>query len=567
MKKILKYTLVFCFVFVVGCDDFLNVEPQATLSENQIKTVENLDGLVIATYSWLGNDHYVAPNFLWPTGNLRAGDAHKGGNGAADIFGYHVLSVFKPIIADMSSLPPDLLDLFNIRWTRDYIGISRANTALEVLNDVTEEQYPLKAQRAGELRYLRAFFHFDAKIHWKRIPFIDEFETEPSKVSNVELADQELWQKIADDLEYASSVLPETQDAIGRIDKFQAIAFLAKVKLYQAYEQTEIDHSVINIDAGKLQEVVALCDQIINSGKYSLNPDYAMNFLFEFEKNPETIFGIQRSINDGTPDGRAAWPVALNYPQDPAWGCCGFHIPTQNFVNSFKTDANGLPLFDSFNDTNYDVNVDDVDPRLDHTVSMPGKPFKYISNFIHPGDAWARNPGTYGNYVSMKELDEPESEARTPNGPFTVSARNTVLIRYADLLLWKAEALIELNRVDEALPIINLIRERAANSVGRLSGASSYNIGQYTTLGSQTEAREKLRFERRLELGLEGWRFFDLVRWGVAKETLDEYQAVEVFKRPYLNDYEFTKGKHEYMPIPQQQVVFSGGIYTQNPGY
>lgn len=567
MKKLFKYILAFNAVFMLGCSDFLEVEPQSTLAESQITTVENLNGLVTAAYAWLGNDHYVAPNFLWPTGNLRAGDAHKGGNGAADIFGYHVLSVFKPIIADMSSLPPDLLDLFNIRWTRVYIGISRANTALKVLNSVTTEQFPMKDVRTGEVRFLRAFFMFDAKIHWKQIPYIDENTIEPLKVSNVELSDQELWQKIVDDLTYATSVLPETQDAIGRINKFQAIAFLAKAKLYQAYEQSATDHSVTTINQQRLEEVVALCDQVIASGKYMLNEDFAENFLYAFEQNPETIFAIQRSINDGTPDGRGAWPIALNYPQDPAWGCCGFHIPTQNLVNSFKTDAEGLPMFDTFNNSNYDVFNDEVDPRLDHTVSMPGKPFKYISNFVHPGDTWARNPGTYGNYVSMKELDEPESPGRTANGPFTISARNTTIMRYADLLLWKAEALIELGRQDEALPIINSIRQRAANSVGRLNNASMYNVGNYQSLGSQEEAREILRFERRLELGLEGWRFFDLVRWGVAKETLDEYQAVEVLRRPYLNDYEFKKGKHEYMPIPQQQVVFSGGLYVQNPGY
>lgn len=568
MKRYLnQYIAFFTLILVTGCSDLLEVEPQATLSESQVATAENVDKLVIAAYSSMGNDHYVAPNLLWPTGNLRAGDAHKGGNGAADIFGYHVLSVFEPIIADMSSLPPDLLDLFNIRWTRDFIGISRANTALKVLNNVTLDEVPLRDQRIGEMRFVRAFFYFDTKIHWKRVPYIDEFTEDPTTVSNVDLTDQELWTKIAEDLEYAAEVLPETQDQIGRINKFAAKAFLAKVKLYQAYEQSETDHSVIEIHQDMLEEVVALCDEVINSGQYALNPDYAMNFLYEFEFNKETIFAIQRSIADGSPDGRGSWPTALNYPQDPAWGCCGFHVPTQNFVNAFKTDASGLPQFDTYNNSIYEVSTDAVDPCLDHTVSMEGKPFKYDPSFVHPGNSWARNPGTYGNNVSMKELDEPDCECRAANGPFTISSRNTTIIRYADLLLWKAEALIELNRVAEALPIINDIRARAASSTGRLNGASIYNIGQYTTLGSQEEAREKLRWERRLELGLEGWRFFDLVRWGIAKETLDAYQAVEVTRTPYLIDYEFTAGKHEYMPIPQQQVISSGFIYEQNPKY
>lgn len=566
-RHINKYISILAIALLAGCNDFLDVEPQAALSESQVATAENVDKLVIATYSWLGNDHYVAPNMLWPTGDLRAGDAHKGGNGPADIFGYHALSVFKPIIADMSSLPPDLLDLFNIRWTRNFVGISRANSALKVLNGVSLEEVPQRDQRIGEVRFLRAFFYFDAKIHWKQVPFIDELTVDPTKVSNVEYTDQELWNKIAEDLEYAMEVLPETQSQVGRINKLQATAFLAKVKLYQAYEQSETDHSVIEINQGLLEEVVTLCDEVINSGNYSLTPDFAMNFLYEFEFNEEVVFAIQRSIADGSPDGRGSWSGALNYPQDPQWGCCGFHVPTQNFVNAFKTDADGLPLFDTFNDSNYEVATDAVDPRLDHTVSMEGKPFKYDPTFVHPGDAWARNPGTYGNYVSMKELDEPDCECRAANGPFTISSRNTTIIRYADLLLWKAEALIELNRVSEALPIINDIRSRAANSTARLSNASIYNVGLYSSLGSQEEAREKLRWERRLELGQEGWRFFDLVRWGIAKETLDEYQAVEVARTPYLIDYEFTAGKNEYMPIPQQQVISSNFLYEQNPKY
>ncbi len=567
MKRYIKRISILAFAMFAGCNDFLDVKPQAALSESQVANAENVDKLVIAAYSSMGNDHYVAPHMLWPTGDLRAGDAHKGGNGPADIFGYHVLSVFKPIIADMSSLPPDLLDLFNIKWSRDFIGISRANSALKVLNKVSLEEIPLRDQRIGEMRFVRAFFNFDAKIHWKQIPFIDEFTEEPIKVSNVQYTDQELWNKIAEDLEYAASVLPETQGEIGRINKFQAIAFLAKVRLYQAYEQSETDHSVININQARLEEVVALCDQVINSGQYALVPDYAMNFLYEFEFNKEVVFAIQRSIDDGSPDGRGSWSGSLNYPQDKAWGCCGFHVPTQNFVNAFKTDADGLPLFDTFNDANYDVATDAVDPRLDHTVSMEGKPFKYDPTFLHGGDAWARNPGTYGNYVSMKELDQPDCECRAANGPFTISSRNTTIIRYADLLLWKAEALIELNRVSEALPIINEIRTRAGNSTGRLNNASIYKIGVYSSLGTQDEAREKLRWERRLELGQEGWRFFDLVRWGIAKETLDAYQAVEVTRTPYLVDYQFTAGKNEYMPIPQQQVVSSNFLYKQNPKY
>ena len=168
----------------------------------------------------------------------------------------------------------------------------------------------------------------------------------------------------------------------------------------------------------------------------------------------------------------------------------------------------------------------------------------------------------------MKELVHPDCPCRAANGPFTISSMNTVLIRYADVLLWKAEALIELGRQMEALPIINQIRQRAANSTGRLNNASIYNISQYDGSNwTQEYARQALRLERRLELGLEGWRFFDLVRWGVAKETIDAYLAVEKTRKEYLKDAIFEQGHHEYMPIPQQQINISGGLYQQLPGY
>lgn len=570
MKNILKYILAAGIATTsLSCSDFLEVEPQGILSEDQVTTAENVEGLVIAAYSSLGNDHYTAPYFFWPTGNLRAGDAHKGGDGSGDIFAYHALSVFEPLIADMSSFPPDRVDLNNIMWERMYIGVSRANTALSVLELTSEEQFPLKTVRQAEMRFIRGIFYFFLKIHYKSVPYIDEtVSTEDIlSVSNAELTDQELWDRIADDFRFARTNLPQSQAQVGRANSLSASAFLAKTLLYQAYEQDEL-HNVINIDRTKLEEVVSLTDEIIASGQYALEDDFAKNFLWEYENGRESVFAIQRSMDDGTPDGRGSWPTALNNPHGtPLFGCCGFHVPTQNFVNAFKTDAEGLPLFNTFNNSDYVTALDAVDPRLDHTVAMPGKPYKYDPNIIYSQD-WARAPAVYGAYGSLKENEHPDTEARMQNGPFTVTAKNTVLIRYADVLLWKAEALIELGRHGEALPIINQLRARAANSQGRLYNASIYRIGEYDGSNwTQDFARQALRWERRLELGLEGHRFFDLVRWGVAKETLDEYFQVESNKRNYLNDASFTSGKHEFMPIPETQIVLSGRLYEQNPGY
>lgn len=564
MNSIKYIVLIIGLLLVASCSDFLDEPAQGVLSEGQVNT--DPDPLVIAAYSWLGNDHYTAPNFLWTTGNLRAGDAHKGGNGPGDIFIYHALNVYNLIIADMSSYPPDFTDHNDNKWTRMYTGINRCNAALRVLNEVNAAEYPLKEIRTGEMRLIRGHFYFDLKIHHKFIPYFDETVEDVTTISNVDLTDQDLWDKIAEDFRFAYNNLPESQPEAGRFNKWSAGAYLAKALLYQAYEQND-QNQVTNINSAKLQEVVDIVTAIENSGAFSLTNDYAENFLHEFENNREAVFSIQRSIDDGSPDGRGSWSSALNYPQDPAWGCCGFHVPTHSFVNSFKTGSDGLPLFDSFDDANYEVAIDAVDPRLDHTVVSQGKPFKYDASFTHAGDAWARAPGIYGNFVAQKDLEHPDCVCRAANGPFTITSMNTPVIRYADVLLWKAEALIELNQLGEALTIINQIRERAANSTGRLNNASIYNIGSYAGFASQDEAREALRFERKLELGLEGHRFFDLVRWGIAKETLDAYLAVESTREQYLLEANFVQGRDEFMPIPQGQINLSGGLYQQNPGY
>lgn len=570
VTQLLASSLVALSVASCGGSDQLDTAPQAVLTEEQVATAENVDALVIAAYSYIGNDHYTAPNFLWPTGNLRAGDAHKGGNGPSDIFAYHALSLFEPLVPDMESFPPDLIDLNDKKWTRNYTGISRVNAALKIINETPAAELPNGNLQSAELRFIRGFFYFDLKIHHKHIPWIDETMTQEDilSASNRDLTDQQLWDKIAEDFRVGAETLPDVQVDVGRASALSAKAFLAKTLLYQAYEQDEL-HNVVNINQDKLNEVVALVDEIEASGVFSLADDYAENFLFEFENGQESVFAIQRSLNDGSPDGRGSWPSALNAPisSESGFGCCGFHVPTENFVNAFKTDQDGLPQFDSYNDANYRVETDYVDPRLDHTVAMEGKPFKYDENYIHGGDSWARAPAIYGNFNAIKDMENPECDCRGANGPFPIFSLNTPIIRYSDVLLWKAEALIELDRFAEALPIINRIRERAANSTERLNNASLYRISTYTAFTSKQQARQALRFERRLELGLEGHRFFDLVRWGIAKETIDSYLSVEQSRKPYLVDAKFTKNKHEYLPIPNQQINLSGGIYIQNPGY
>lgn len=573
MKRITALAITLVLLVMAGCSDYLDVKPQGIVGDKELSTPENIDGFVISAYAQLANDHYTIPNLLWPYGDLRAGDAYKGGDGPADISTFHAFEIFSTIQPDMSAYAPSVLgDINNKKWERQFVGISRTNLALSRLKDVSAAAYPLKDSREGELRFLRGHYYFDLKILYNRIPWFDETASvsDIENTSNVRYTSQEVWDRIASDFRRAAELLPATQNDKGRPNKFTAKAYLAKVLLYQAYEQDD-NYNVVNINSGKLQEVVTLVDEVIASGNYSLAPDFAENFLFEFENGPEAVWSIQRSHLDGTLIGNLDFSAMLSGPMSNEYGCCWFHIPSQNMVNAFKTGENGLPLFDSFNEADL-TGADNVDPRLSHTVAMPGKPYKYEPALIYTVEDWTRRPDIYGNYSSMKENVSPDCECFERIAPFMSSSKNTNLIRYSDVLLWKAEALIELGQLDEARDIINQVRARAAASTGYLfdeNGVSlaNYNVQGYSSFPDKEYARKALRWERRLEFAEEGIRFFDLVRWGIAKETLDTYFSTEKTKRTYLVDAQFEKGKHEYLPIPQQQIILSKGLYIQNNKY
>jgi hypothetical protein len=560
---------------LLSCDSALDENSSGNLSGDQLNTPSRVEGLVTAAYAALGNGHWTAATYTdpWPWGSVRSDNAYKGGGSVADQGEYNNYEQFSPIRTDLAKA-----DQF---WFKSYQGISRANLALEKLSLLSEEEFPEKTTRQAEVRFIRGHFYFMLKIMFKHVPFIEANEERPLKdVSNREFTSQELWDKIAADFQFAADNLPPSQSQPGRIDQWAAKAYLAKTRLYQAYRQDPSNHQVVEIQDDKLQEVVRLVNEIESAGPFRLFDDIRQNFLWEFDNTSggEAVFAIQRSRNDGTVRGRVNMENALNYPMNEGFGCCWFHIPSQNFVNAFRTGSDGLPEFDTFNQTSLtepdDFQQNTVDPRLDHSVAIEGHPFKYDNEQIYDPDVWARTPQTYGPFTSMKGLQPVGSPSVEQVVFFYASSKNNNVIRYADVLLWKAEALIELGREDEALPIINRIRSRAQNSeVKDANGddVSNYNIELYrdgqNINWTQETAREALRFERRLELGMEGWRFFDLVRWGIAAETLNEYFETEKQRRDYLQDARFQEGRDEYLPIPQQQIDFSDGSYEQNPGW
>lgn len=277
----------------------------------------------------------------------------------------------------------------------------------------------------------------------------------------------------------------------------------------------------------------------------------------------------------------------MNFPYNGGpGGCCGFYQPSQSLVNSYKVDPiTGLPLLDTWNST--DVKNDQglkstdpftpetgpLDPRLDWTVGRRGLPYLDWGN--HPGNDWIRDQNNGGPYAPKKNVYYKRQEGSLTDKSFWtngVTANNYTIIRFADVLLWAAECEVEIGSLVNAMNYVNQVRSRAANPNGWVknssgSPAANYMVGLYLVFPDQAYARKAVRFERKLELAMEGHRHFDLVRYGTAATELNAYMAKEKQYRTYFNGKSFTAGVSEYFPIPQSQIDLSKGTLKQNPGY
>src|ERR1700743_797260 len=339
MKKI-KYILAAALMIgTASCKKYLNEAPQGVVSLSDLTTPANTDAMVIAAYSYLGNDYYYYPfSSMWAYGSIRSGDAYKGGGGPGDVAEYNQYEVFSNNTITNGSGDNVFYQL--------YVGIARCNTALTLVEGQDPAAYPLKTQREAELKFLRGHFYFLLKILFKHIPYIDETLQKSAAsygaVSNVALTSDQIWTNIANDFKFAAANLPVTQTQVGRATRGAAQAYLAKALLYQAYKQDD-KNDVTSIDQTLLAQVNSNCDSVINSDKYALDADFADNFLPQDGNSSESVFSIQYSKNDGTPLGRVDFGHCLDYPMNVQYGCCGFHVPSDNLVNAFKTDANGLP--------------------------------------------------------------------------------------------------------------------------------------------------------------------------------------------------------------------------------
>lgn len=578
MKKTIKMRLIaasmlLSLLFVWACsEDFLEVAPTGQLANEQLKSKAGIEGLLVGAYAMLrGQGGFYDGSSNWVTGSILGGDANKGTNAGDQ-------SVVNPL-QRFETQPTDGGPVTD-KWRSDFEGISRANAVLRILKeagaDVTDAD---KKRIEGEARFLRAHYYFDLKKHYNNVPFIDEtldYGTGIEKVPNT----TDIWPKIEEDFRFAAANLPGTQAAIGRANSWAAKAYLGKTLLFQ----------------GKYADAKAQFDDVINNGvtaggkKYGLVSNYTDNFNPAADNNEESVFAVQNAVNTGSANN--AFPEnVLNFPYNggPA-GCCGFFQPSFELVNSFRTDANGLPLLDgSYNNGANAVKNDfgilskdpftpdagNLDPRLDHSVGRRGVPYLDWGN--HPGFDWIRDQTYAGPYAPKKFVFAKAQQSTFTDGSSWTPgyiATNYNIIRFADVLLMTAEAEVEAGTLEKARQYVNQVRTRAANPATWVkdaggSNAANYVLGLYNTPWTdKAVARNAVRFERKLELSGEGHRFFDLVRWGVADQVINAYLTYEGnLLKVALGGARFTKGKNEYYPIPQDQVDRQPGVLKQNPGY
>ncbi|MDE5850207.1 MAG: RagB/SusD family nutrient uptake outer membrane protein [Muribaculaceae bacterium] len=577
MKSLKSYILPLVALGLTACNDFIDVPPTGVVDGKL--AYSQPDKMVNAAYASLGDCWFSYPFNLWPYGDLGSDDCMKGGGGLTDT-GYHPMEIW----STLTSTPGELDEL----WYRLYCNISRCNRALVALEDYGVEKLGEKtaAQRVGEVHFLRGHSYFKLLTMFRQIPWVDEnvFRNNlQEKTRNDQFTYEQLWEKVINEFQMAYDALPEVvTDGGGRANKIAAASYLAKCYLTIAWgDGYEATDGVGFINKEYMQKVIDYTD-IVAGSQYGYLEDFGDIFLPEYKNSKESIFAVQTSqyTEDNTRFGRANWSNMLN----GCWGMwsCGwdFHKPSQDLVDAYKT-RNGLPMLDNYDQNSTYPVKDDVgtqkwDPRLFHTVGMPTFPYKYEAEYMMSTDN-SRDPNNYGFYTSLKEVPQ-RSGGETFEGSWQAFAMNDYVFRYTDVMLMRAEALIELDRLGEAMTIINDIRQRAKESVEKhIAYAKDFcDIALYTdaTFGNKDHARQCLRFERRLEMAMESSRYFDLRRWGIASEVLNAYfEKAKNFKYgdteygKYYDGAHYTAGKNEFYPVPYNQLYYIPGLYVQNKGY
>lgn len=568
-------------VSIFACKkSFLETEPQGVFSEASLANAKGINTTIIAAYAqldgWSDNGWNNAAGNPWPVagsnwiwGSVTSDDAYPGSQ-PNDQPGVEFAN--KYIFA-----PDD--PYYRAKFQQCYAGVGASNVALRLINVSKDLSAAEKGQLSGEAKFLRAHYHFDAYKMWINVPFIDENTVEYRQKNDVNI-----FPKIEADFKDAIAGLAEvSSQSSGRATKGAAQAYLARAYMF----------------VGKYAEAKTLLASVISSGKYALVNNFHDNFDASKQNNSEMLFAYKASVNDGAGESaNGNWGDRLNMPHGnaPVTQCCGFHQPSQNLVNAYRTDANGLPLFTTFNNSLANFTADNFDPRMDWTIGRTGEPF--LDWGPHQND-WIRDGGYCGFFAPKKNVFHKAQNGTLSTASGWSTAPNAIdipFIRYSDVLLMAAECEIETTggNLTLARDYINQVRARAGKFVqgagtneatisqalpapvaGVVTGtvnSTNYKVGQYTSFANQAEARQALRWERRLELAMEGYRYFDLRRWNDL-QTLVNYLNVEKTRRVqlYAGTQDPTTTKLKYFPLPSVEIDLSkiDGVpqLTQNSGY
>ena len=591
MKKIIIFSLLATVGLNFSCSDsFFEIAPQGAANLASLSNKNGVNALLVGAYSLLdgvgsGNVGRTSTSSNYVFGGITSGDAVKGTD-AGDQPEQTYIEQFN-WLSDNS--------YFFGKWWGMYDGVARANEAMLLAQsaDVKDMTDAEKAQVVAEAKFLRGHFHFEAKKMWNKVPYISETvykREDPNSTKIPNTAD--IWANIEKDFSDAAAVLPATQSQKGRATKWSAMTYLAKAYMFQK----------------KFAAAKTLLEDVYkNSGK-KLVPNFHDNFRTTGNNNAESIFEIQFSVNDGSTGNNGNAGDGLNWPYNassPGRGCCGFYLPSQNLVNAFKTTEDGLPMIGEKKDGTADTynNVDlpndqglassvafnlnksiPVDPRLDWTVGRRG--VNFLDWGIMPGQIWIRDQGYSGPYIGKKWMYYLGEEGSTTHSTSRRSVNNNFrMLKFSSVVLWLAECEAELGNLAAAETYVNMIRSRA--KTGSLQDASvnyvvnPYPAGTFAAKGKDY-SMNAIYMENRLEFAMEGHRFFDLVRWGIAAPYLNKYLAEEsksgtdmsgrtYNKRLYLVGRTFAAGKNDYFPLPNDEILNSQKdgkpTLTQNPGY
>lgn len=576
-----SFLLISSITFLSCSEEFLTREPIGVAAGSVISSPEGVEKVLIGTYAAMrGKDMFGGSMCTdWVYGSVTSDDCYKG-TSSGDATTFNLIERYEVGVTD---------PYIRGRWSDCYIGVSRANSVLECLSANQTGKNPLPEPRASQIeaeaKFLRAWFHFQANKVFEKIPYIKtipELDTLlPEQVPNSDPG----WKQIEEDLQFAIDNLPVTRPAgePGRIYKYAAEAVKAHAHMYQ----------------NEFSKAKVLLDDFINNGGFSLVDNFYDNYDMTHENNRESIFEIQAFTTSSASTSILISGAVFHQKGPASCGGWGFFQPSQCLFEAFQVTPDGLPVLDIENREALATDMGSgsnklffptdhlLDLRVDWTIARRG--IDFLGWGIHPGNDWIREQNNGGPYMTKKYMHFKNEQALNLYNTGFSNGKNYRMYRLANVLLWRAEIAVEEGDLELARTLINQIRNRAKNSnpvmglcttytnpgantvVDWTKPAANYKVEPYPAghpaFSSVSEARKAVRMEIRLEFATEGHRFFDLRRWGIDDEVLNDYIQRDTKFRSYLRGVVYNPEQDDFWPLPKDQVVFQKGILMQDSSY